>query len=472
MSYLKPAIITKVVNPFTKKFDHYVLTHSFIIKPLSGEDNVPAFDATVELRIDGANRLIGFFYKWRPIIGYKKTKRYKIYLQENKNNTTPDLPLEEPQLGYRFEDDKDLLLPYYLGMSNDKSFFIPASEYSDKSSSLTTTSPLSISSDKWIKSDYNEILKKEQLFNIAVALSNNDPNKVEGWADFKKGGQYYNPFKWYNYKANEQPDKPNPNSQVQTGTLKEISGYMFYNTNTGKKLYMLANIFKESKKEYHPQEDFIRQMLVEAKKVVFIRNTELGKLTVGNFDFIFDGYKCMIIVRFKIELDNNLPKNAEENARNGMLNGVAKHWTNSGYGLIKEHNGKKDFLPINIYTQEVKDNSAHKILHVQSGIRECVIVDMNLDVTSSDNTYAHEFGHALGLYDEYDSRCPNCNTFQKLKSEVEQRMFWKDNDHNDDKTALMNEGTELRERYFEHYLQTIQQFDTSSNYQLGRISTK
>jgi len=75
----------------------------------------------------------------------------------------------------------------------------------------------------------------------------------------------------------------------------------------------------------------------------------------------------------------------------------------------------------------------------------------------------NEFGHVLGLYDEYKSENP-----------IEQSGFWKDNQYNDDKAAIMNQelGNELRDRYFEHYLQAVQEFDTASNYQLGRIQTQ
>lgn len=471
LQFLKPPIVTKAVNPFTQYFDHYVITHSFIVRPLSTQDYVPVFDATVELRIDGSKNLIGFFYKWRPIISSFIVKRYKIYIQENQPNVNPNLPLEEAQLGYRFEDDKDKLLPYYLGISNQQSFFIPASEYSDKSSSSTTTSPLSISSDKWIKSDYNEILKKERVFEIAVALSNDDPSKVEGWADFKKGGQYYNPFKWYNYKANEQPGKPTQNaiSQGQQETLGEISEYVFYNTETGKKLWDLLSLSKQFNTKYNPPEHLIRQMLSEAKKVLFIANTQLGKLIVGNFDFTYDGYKCTILVRFKFKLDDDVTKTIEPIMRERFFNAIARFWTNSGYGLVRELNSKKDFIPIFIYIQEVDDEkSVHKIAHVQNNVsltqgREIVLDEINIMPSSTENTLAHEFGHVLGNYDEYDPP----TAWEKYVG----TKLWIDELHKDDTTALMNEGTELRDRYFEHYKNAVQEFDTICNYQLGRLQT-
>jgi hypothetical protein len=472
LQFLKPPIVTKAVNPFTQYFDHYILTHSFIVKPSSNQDNVPVFDATVEMRIDGSKNLIGFFYKWRPIINSLIAKRYKIYIQENQPNVNPDLPLEEAQLAYKFEEDKDKLLPYYLGISNQQSFFIPASEYSDKSSSSTTKSPLSISSDKWIKSDYHEILKKERVFEIAVALSNYDPNKVEGWADFKKGGQYYNPFKWYNYKANEQPGKPNTNtiSQGQQESLSEISGYIFYNTETGKKLWDLLSLSKQFKTKYNPPEHLIRQMLSEAKRVLFVPNTQLGKLIVGNFDFTYDGYKCVILVRFKFKLDDDVEKSIEPQMRERFFKAIATYWTNSGYGLVRNNNSEKDFLPIFIYLQEVADEkSVHKIAHIQNYVsitkgREIVLDEINIMPSSDERTLAHEFGHVLGQFDEYDPP----TAWEKYVG----TMIWIDEQYKDDTSALMNgSGEELRDRYFEHYKNAVQEFDTICNYQLGRLQT-
>lgn len=83
LDFLKPAIITKALNLFTRSFDHYVLTYSFIARPLSSQGNVPIFDAIVELRISGSKNLIGFFYKWRPVINSLQSVTKYIYRKIN-----------------------------------------------------------------------------------------------------------------------------------------------------------------------------------------------------------------------------------------------------------------------------------------------------------------------------------------------------------------------------------------------------
>jgi hypothetical protein len=70
---------------------------------------------------------------------------------------------------------------------------------------------------------------------------------------------------------------------------------------------------------------------------------------------------------------------------------------------------------------------------------------MNLSMATTDETMAHEFGHVLGLYDEYDGGF------------FENRAFWHDNAHQSDTNAIMNSGTELRDRYFEHYRNRVQE---------------
>jgi hypothetical protein len=178
---------------------------------------------------------------------------------------------------------------------------------------------------------------------------------------------------------------------------------------------------------------------------VYEHNTELGGLSVGNFDFHFRGCRIIIWVWVKFQFEKGITPAEQTAFKSRFFTAIHGVWGNSGYHLTGTATCPCRDVPIVVHAQETTGSFYHKLVDVErTARRENVISDMNLSLATSDNRITHEFGHVLGLYDEYDGGW------------IENHMFWHRN-RPDDPNALMNTGTELRSRYFEHYRDRAQE---------------
>lgn len=195
-------------------------------------------------------------------------------------------------------------------------------------------------------------------------------------------------------------------------------------------------------------------------KYIYQTDTELNGMIFGNFDFRFGMCNVDIEVRVKFDFDSSIKAKMREPFKKRFFDSIKNTW-NKKYKIVSTDRACScKNIPININAMETKANDAHKVVdvHNEKDYREKVMLEMNLNIDSSDTTIAHEFGHVLGMYDEYDGGL------------LENSMFWHKTEHIKDKAALMNEGTELRPRYFYNYLTEVQNVSAPDcSYNLEKI---
>lgn len=188
--------------------------------------------------------------------------------------------------------------------------------------------------------------------------------------------------------------------------------------------------------------------------VVRETDTELGMLSMGNFDFNFNNCAIEIEVRVKFQFTNDIAEAGRNAFKPRFINAVHSKWQHSGYKLVGGSSCPCEDIPITVNVVE-NNSDYHKIVDVEDKTdrdrRPMVARDINVNLHTDDDTFMHEFGHVLGLYDEYDG-----GFFENI-------MFWHRN-RPDDPGSLMNglepDGTEnteagLRPRFFEHYQRTV-----------------
>lgn len=191
--------------------------------------------------------------------------------------------------------------------------------------------------------------------------------------------------------------------------------------------------------------DELRRALAQLGIVEAVReqNTELGGMIFGNFDFQYSGAAVVITVRLKFEFRDDVPAAERAPFKQRFMASVRNTWQNPPMGLHGEGPCPHPDISITVNAIESESNP-HKVVDVTNDARrEHVIFDVNVSKHTDDATIAHEFGHVLGLCDEYDGGW------------LENLMFWHAN-RAEDPHSIMNMGTEYRPRHFENIRQRVQ----------------
>jgi hypothetical protein len=184
---------------------------------------------------------------------------------------------------------------------------------------------------------------------------------------------------------------------------------------------------------------------------VLLQRTKLGGNIGGKFDFYFDGRRVLITVPVRFQFETGISAEATAQFKAKYNNAIKKFWTDCGYGLHVQGKYSVSFIPVHITSPELQ-NGAYFIIDVKAKpMRANLRFDMNVFIGEPERTIAHEFGHCLGLYDEYYITGSWWKRIENLSPTFRHEF-------RNDKMALMNIGTEIRPRYFEHICKKAQQY--------------
>lgn len=180
---------------------------------------------------------------------------------------------------------------------------------------------------------------------------------------------------------------------------------------------------------------------------VLLKRTKLSGNIGGRFDFYFDGVRILVTVPVHFKFENGISKEAAHQFKEKYQRAVKQFWTDSGYGLVVQGTYGVPFIPVHIKSPEVQKDWYY-IIDVKAKPRRASLrFDMTVFIGEPERTIAHEFGHCLALHDEYYITGSWWKRMENLSPTFRHEF-------RNDKMALMNTGSEIRPRYFEHFCRT------------------
>ncbi|MBI3032655.1 peptidoglycan-binding protein [Candidatus Woesearchaeota archaeon] len=150
------------------------------------------------------------------------------------------------------------------------------------------------------------------------------------------------------------------------------------------------------------------------------------------------------VVRVKYKFEKGISVADQKKFKAKLQQAVNQYAHNKAELIPVNGNGRP--IPIRVILQE--SNSYHKIVDVEKHRNRDWVgsSDINVKINDRVRTLAHEFFHLLGNYDEYNG------------GKLENHAYWHDNKFvYDQNQALMGVGSQVRDRYFDHFAKKVSQ---------------
>lgn len=188
--------------------------------------------------------------------------------------------------------------------------------------------------------------------------------------------------------------------------------------------------------------------MADGRRTYLERNTDLSKFSHGNFDFNFDptSHVATVVVRVKPTFEEGISAEEKSAFISKLHRAVDEYWHDKA--VLVPADGEGPAIRVHVVLQE-NERSYHKVVDVERErtwpfTRPWVGRDLNVGLGTDVLTLAHEVGHVLANYDEYDGGW------------IENRGWWHDNNHfHEQNEVLMGNGTQLRPRYFDHFARKV-----------------
>jgi len=134
-------------------------------------------------------------------------------------------------------------------------------------------------------------------------------------------------------------------------------------------------------------------------------------------------------------------------------------------------------IPVHIIAVQSKDVDASRTVDVDPTLtRSKVLIDVHVPPVNPlpnnpnynfERTLAHEFGHVIGLPDEYDAALYASDPGSEIQGFLENIAPWHRQDCVTDLQGLMNRGNKLRLRYFDRWARLLMQQEPQCIYSVS-----